>query len=143
MKSYSVTVGTASTIILPKLSFGSAPADWAAGAIAQGAYVTATNGNRYWTPNGGTASTEPTHTIGVATGGDGVKWVYIPSSRAEVVISIDDDADAVYVKKSGTAVAGETLKLRDTLPARNYYGYIGEISAIVESGTAVVTVEYE
>lgn len=135
-KTYKVSVGTTSTIIVPDVNEASIDA-YADGAYAAGGYAVATNGLNYWTPAGGTASAEPTHRLGVETTG-GVEWVALTHVR-NVVISADPDVgvwlgiDSIATASEGISFGGEK--------AFAHGNSAGKIEGITDSGTASIAVE--
>ena len=120
---------------------------WAAGEIDQGSYVreeawdgTAEHNKLYWTPNGGTASTSPTHRYGAATTPDGIVWVVVGVPRKALDLSADE-TNPVWVHDGAPGGVGDGLTLDEYRPAYTYDGYNGEVWALASGSDATIGVK--
>ena len=138
------TIGTTSTQLVAKKPVSWTA--WAAGAVAVGDVVKASNGYYYFCAAGGTAANEPTHTTGEATGADSVTWRQIsPNGRQGVVVTVQTTSAAGgavnlsfgtsdAVKDMGVRLVGEGATFIFD-PTDNYNG---EIHAVSATGSNVV-----
>jgi hypothetical protein len=118
--SYSKTVTTSASVIVPK-SNDSGVSAFAAGAIAEGDYVTA-NGQLYWALGAGTGVTAPSHKRGIVTV-DGIDWLHVDKNRDEVTIG-----------RNHTPTVDDGIILSGPYDMR---GFTGEVQAIASVSTVV------
>ena len=139
------TVGTDSVQLVAKKPV--AWTAWAAGTVAIGDVVKASNGYYYFCALGGTASVEPTHTTGEVTSGtDSITWRQIsPNKRQAVVITVQTTSanggavnlsfgTSAAVKDKGVRLVGEGATF--IFDPADYYN--GEIHAVSATGSNVV-----
>jgi hypothetical protein len=138
---WSITLTTTNAIVAPDLnkSFTNV---WATGSIDAGSYRLNSSSRKYWTPNGGTATSgqEPTHTLGVATGTDSIQWVALKRKRETITVQLVESGDA-WIIASGSAAAPNTGHLlTGKAMGWGFDNYSGEINAVAGSTTKVITV---
>lgn len=140
--SWQVTLSTTNAIVAPSLSYSPTNA-WATGSIDAGAYITNSVGRKYWTPNGGTATSgqEPTHTRGISTGTDSIDWLAFKGSRKNITIQLTEAGDVWFIEGGNIAVDGKCRLLTGKGMAWLFdENYSGEINALAGSTTKTVTV---
>jgi hypothetical protein len=144
---YEVTVTTNSTVVVPGYRIGDGEV-WTNGlVVANGDYIVNTNLSLvYFVIAGGTSTNLPTHTVGTATGTDGVETLYLTrryknAQRSNAIIFLFDTTDTVYYTHNGQAATVGDSILDASRPARSFPGEQGDVEAITASGTAVVNVE--
>lgn len=141
--SYSVTVTTNSTIVLPYAdASGLSITAWSTGtAYDQGDYCRV-GGARYWTPNGGTSTNQPSHIEGKYEYDDGVTWVRITNSDRRIALITNWGTNQVwasYGNISAVSTNGFPVFGYETF---NYEGQ-GEVKMVLSSGTTLITVAEE
>lgn len=141
--SYKVTVTTNSTTVLPYAdASGLSITAWASGTTYDQGDYARIGGARYWTPNGGTSTNQPTLVEGSYTYADGVTWVRITNADRRNSAISNLGATTVWL-----SLGGVDAVVSNGIPLYSYerYMYEGqkELSVVVESGTAVVSVADE
>ncbi len=139
--SWQVTLTTNNAVVAPSLSH-TPTNSWATGAISAGDYILNSSGRKYWTPNGGTATSgqEPTHRGGISTGTDSIQWLSLANSRRSISIQLTESGDVWFIEDNGPAANGSSRLLTGKGMAWVFEEYRGEINALAGSTTKTITV---
>lgn len=139
----SVTVSTNSTIIIPYAdASGISITAWATGTTYDPGSYARVSSARYWTPNGGTSTNQPTHIEGTVTYADGVTWQRITNADRRLAVISNNGSSTLWVSfGSQTAEVGKGLPL---FPDERYF-YQGqnEVRGIVSSSSVSVSTAEE
>lgn len=137
--SYNLTVTTNSTMVLPYAdASGISISSWVSGTTYdQGDYARVSSA-RYWTPNGGTSTNQPSHIEGTVTNADNVVWVRITNADRRVAVISNTGTNTLWLTFGNT-----TASSSNGIPLYSWerYTYEGqkEAMATTSSGTAYVT----
>jgi len=141
--SWQATLSTTNQVVAPSLSYTPTNTWQNATVYDAGIYVVASNGRKYWTPNGGgsgAALSEPTHKSGIVEVGSGLKWLAIANSRRSLTIQLTESGDVWFIEDTAAAVNGESRLLTGKGMAWVFDDYRGEMNALAGSGTKTITV---
>ena len=146
---WAITLTTTNAVIAPSRTYSSSTITntWAASTnYTAGAYVANSNSVFYWTPNGGTATNQPTHKSGLATGADSIQWLSLKSrSRNNITVQLVDSSsgDAWIESGADAAVVDACYLLSVRGMAWDSPGYSGELNGIAGSGTRTIVITEE
>ena len=147
--SWTVTLNTIPTVIVPD-EYHQPTNAWAAStAYAIGDYVTNSSGTAYFcvVPGSSTAGNAPTHKIGAQNTADGIYWYRLNKSRKSVTVQLIGTDDAWILEDPTGDVGDWWAYAYGRLLTGKGMAFIFDnkkrVEGVVESGTASVVVTVE